>query len=164
MADLKLQLEAIQDIYTNIILEKVESKFKVGDKVGIGGMQDHDPMNYKPLDTGVISKTERGVHHVTFDNMREHTYFPADKDKTPNIVHKFGANGKSTTENSVRIIPMEDHTKRVTTFEENRVRKDDLNGITHQIQNMRNGYGNYAKLSKDHVATIKAILDKHTEE
>lgn len=162
MADLKLQLEAIQDIYTSIILEKVESKFKVGDKVGIGGHQNYDPLNYKPLDTGTITKTVKGVHHVEFDNMKEPSYFPADK-KTP-LTHKFAADGKSLTDSMARIVPMAEHESHAATFKENNERKNDINTITQQLNGMRNGFGNYPKLAKHHVEAIKALLDKHTEE
>lgn len=163
--DYNKQLELIQEAYTQAINEKVESKFKTGDKVGIGNTITHDPLYYRPIDTGTITKTSNGVHHVTFDNKKEASgYFPSENDTAKPLVHKFGGNGKSLTDHVVRIIPMEEHSKRQAIFDENDERKKDLNSIGEQLSNMRNGYGNYPKLAKHHVDAIKAILDKHSEE
>jgi hypothetical protein len=163
MSDLKLQLEAIQDVYTNIILEGVTPKYKTGDKVGIGITHDGDPMNYSPVDTGTVTKIEKsGIHHVTFDNKLDRSsYFPADHKP---LVTKFGADGTSLLQKSFRITNIENHQNKVNDVEANSKRRTDLDAVVAHVSALKNGHGNYPKLSKDHVATIKALLDKHTEE
>lgn len=162
MSDIKSQLEAIQSIYENIITEAIKSKFKVGDKVGVGAFSTHDPMRYSPHDTGTITKTEKGVHHVTFDNVMDRSsYFPADH--TP-ATHRFDGGGTSTSQPNVRMIPIEDHDAKVKKIDDDSIRNRDMNTVVDHLTASRNGHGAFPKLTKDHVATIKALLDKHTEE
>lgn len=155
-------LNTIQEAYSSIITEKVDSKFKVGDKVGIGGNQNFDPLNYKPIDTGTITKTAAGIHTVEFDNRKEPSYFPSEASKP--LTHKFNSAGKSMTDSSALICPMADHEKRIATHKENVERRSDIEAITRQLEGMKNGFGNYPKLAKHHGEAIKALLDKHTEE
>lgn len=153
------QLQAIQEAYAGIISEGVTPKFKTGDKVGIGGEQNYNPLNYSHIDTGTVSKIDRlGNHHVTFDNRK------SNDSPTEQLVHKFDTDGMSTTQAGLKIIPVEDYNAKILQSQENFGRSNDINNVMTQLSALKNGYGNYPKLGKDHVATIKAILDKHTEE
>lgn len=160
--DVKKQLEAIQEAYTQTICEKVETKFKVGDKVGVGSFGTNNPMAYSPNDTGTVTKTEKGVHHVTFDNILDRSsHFPADHKP---LVHRFDGAGNSTLQKSIRMIPIEDHDAMVKKIDDDSIRNRDLSTVVDHLTTSRNGHGAFPKLSKQHVDVIKALLDKHTEE
>jgi hypothetical protein len=159
MQDTKTQLDSIQEAYMGVITEGKETKFKVGDKVGIGAEGKYDPVNYQSVDTGTVSKIDKlGNHVVMFDN-RKSNDSPVD-----NLTHKFDSLGMSISGHGLKILPIEEHEKRASISHENDGRKNDISHIVSQLTSLKNGYGNYSKLSKEHVAHIKSLLDKHTEE
>jgi hypothetical protein len=158
---MKTQNQIIQEAYELILSEGVEPKFQVGDKVGIGNQSNYDPLAYLAMDTGTVKKIDKlGNHHVEFDNRKGNQNF--DSEPKP-LVHKFDAAGKSTTAAGLNIVSAADHAQKITTGAEARQRQFDMESLTREISGLKNGFGHYPKLQKDHVARLKDILDKHTE-
>jgi hypothetical protein len=151
---------SIQEAYEGIISEGITPKFKTGDRVGIGGEGNYDPMNFQAIDTGTVAKVDRlGNHHVEFDNKK------SSDDHTKKLTHKFDSMGMSANQGirGLKIIPIDDYEKKLATVQDNHVRRHDLTNVIEQIAGMKNGFGNFPKLSKDHAEKIKSLLDKHTE-
>lgn len=160
MNDTQTQLDSIQEAYMGVITEgkDLESKFKVGDKVGIGYY--HSSGLWTPDDTGTVKKIgNSGLNHVEHDTRKSY-----DNHVAP-FEGKFRADGTAVFAATKRkIIPIETHNKHINDQKELQERTTDLNSISDAINMNRNGYGHHKKLSKEHVAHIKSLLDKHTEE
>ena len=156
----KTQLELIQEAYFGVITEGKEAKFKVGDKVGIGRWGN---ISYLPNDTGTVKKvSSHGKHTVEFDN-RKSSDNP-DQKYTEVFDHTGGSTRDINQSLAHKIIPLEDHNKHIKDAQDKNERKNDLNSIGDLLNGHRNGFGHYSKLSKEHAAHIKSLLDKHTEE
>lgn len=160
MTDTRTQLNSIQEAYLGVITEgkDFDSKFKVGDKVGIGYY--HGSGHWVPHDTGMVDKVGNlGLLHVQHDTKKSYL------DDTKPLISKFRADGLSTlVATKHKIIPIETHNKHLNDQKELHERTTDLNSISDAINMNKNGYGHHKKLSKEHAAHIKSLLDKHTEE
>jgi len=158
MIDTKTQLTSIQEAYMGVITEGKEAKFKVGDKVGIGGKGSWS--SYRPIDTGKVTKVNANGHHtVEYD-----THKSMDEPTKPRT-EQFDYTGENRNAHSgTSIIPLEQHENYIKDTNDRNIRARDLSSISELINGKRNGFGDYSKLSKEHVAHIKSLLDKHTEE
>lgn len=151
----KTQLELIQEAYFGVITEGKEAKFKVGDKVGIGIHVRTG--EYHPENTGVVSKVDKhGQHTVDFDS------------KNPGSGYKelFHHDGCSSIPGMShrRIVPIDYHASSIDNRNNQHTRNNDLDSVSSMLSGRKNGFGAHPKLSKEHAAHIKSLLDKHTEE
>lgn len=155
MTDSRTQLSSIQEAYMSVLTEGKEAKFKVGDKVGIGIHLRAG--EYHPENTGVVSKVDKhGQHTVDFDS------------KNPGSVYKelFDHSGSSSIPGMShrRIVPIDYHTSSIDNRNNQHTRNRDLDSVSNMLSGRKNGFGDHSKLSKEHVAHIKYLLDKHAEE
>lgn len=153
------QIQAISEAYSTITEAKqVETKFNVGDKVGIGS-HGYSGL-YAAQDTGVVSAIDKqGNHTVIFDNRKQHDLTGAIK-PMESTFNSLGI-GKS---NSAHISSMKDHNDAVSSASKSVDRTNDLNSVLGHLQAARTQNGTFtAPLQKTQVAHIKALLDKHTE-
>jgi hypothetical protein len=141
-----------------VITEGKETKFKVGDKVGIGSNGSWG--SYRPVDTGTVTKvSSSGNHTVDYDTRKS-----MDEPTKPRT-EQFDYTGVNrNTHSGTSIIPLEQHENHIKNTNDIQVRAKDLSSIAELINGKRNGFGDYSKLSKEHVDHIKSLLDKHTEE
>lgn len=150
-------IESITSAYANITeAKKIESKFSVGDKVGVGAFSPNTGL-YVSHDTGTVSGVDkRGAHTVTHDKWKEH-------DSVGNVrptESLFDANGQSTTANRI-IVSKEDHEKNVATSQKEVERANDMNIVMQHLNFARKGNGSFAPLDKGQTDHIKSLLDKH---
>lgn len=155
MNDTKTQLDSIQEAYMGVITEGKEAKFKVGDKVGIGiHLRTGE---YHPENTGVVSKVDKhGQHTVDFDSNKPSSVYKELFDHTgsssiPGMSHR-------------KIVQIDYHTSSVDNRNNQHTRNSDLDSVSGMLSGRKNGFGDHPKLSKEHAAHIKSLLDKHTEE
>jgi len=154
---MKQLIENIQVAYASITEAKqVESKFKVGDKVGIGSHVYNGL--YASHDTGVVTDVDKqGNHTVTHDKHKVHdlagSIVPAKS-----VYNNLGI-GQS---NRAHISALADHESAVAGTAKSVERTTDLNAILAHLQNARTQNGTFtAPLQKTQVEHFKALLDKH---
>ena len=152
------ELNAIIEAYEGILSEGKEAKFKVGDKVGIGSHGSYGDWNAH--DTGTVSKVNGHGHTtVSFDNRKS-----ADNPESP-YSEVFDHAGYSKKQySSQRLIPVAEHERHIKDRSDKIERATDYHKIGELIAGHRNGFGHFSKLPKEHAETIKALIDKHTEE
>lgn len=146
MSDIKTELNSIQEAYLGVITEGKEAKFKVGDKVGIG----YNGGQYSPYihhDTGEIAKIHGSTGHYTvkLDNQTH-----VDDLNKPYTEKFDGLRRSLGKDKRLQIKHIDDHNLHV--------KNSDYAIIHNYISDA------HKKLSKEHVAHIKSLLDKHTEE
>lgn len=154
---MKQLIESVQSAYALISEGKqVESKFKVGDKVGIGAFNGL----YYPHDTGTVSAIDKhGVHTVVHDTHKEN-------DSVGNIKpaeQKFDAAGHHVARINRQIVSLADHNSNIDTTNKTVERTNDLNRAAKQLSGFQNSFGHFGPLDKGSVDHIKSLLDKHCE-
>ena len=153
ISDNKLIIEA----YARVISEAKESKFKVGDRVGVGSHSSWGDWNAH--DTGTVTKVNGHGHTtVQFDKRKS-----ADNPESPyhEVFDHAGYSKKQYS--SQRLVPIEQHERAIKARNDHAERSADFGKISELISGHRNGFGQYSRLSKDHADLIKSIVDKHTE-
>lgn len=156
--DKQAQTKIISEAYINMVTEAKESKFKVGDKVGIGDFGGYT--SYHPHDTGTVTKVHgNGRTTVTHDTRKNRD----DPGKPYESI--FDHMGYSTNPHSnAKIIPHAEHESLVRSNKLDRERASDMHHIIEHISGKKNGFGQFSKLSKTHADHLKSLIDKHTEE
>jgi len=154
---MKQLIENIQVAYASITEAKqVESKFKVGDKVGVGAYSANNGL-YIPHDTGSVSSIDkRGVHTVTHDRWKEHDL----SGNLKSTESTFDPAGRGTHANR-SIVSIGDHEANIATSKNSIDRANDMNIVLQHLNGARSENGNFAALDKGKVEHIKSLLDKH---
>lgn len=154
---MKQLIESVQIAYAFITEAKqVESKFKVGDKVGVGVYSANNGL-YVPHDTGSVSGVDkRGVHTITHDTWKEHD-LGGNLKATEST---FDPAGRGTHANR-NIVSIEDHEANILTSKKSVDRANDMNIVLQHLIGARSENGNFAILDKGKVEHIKSLLDKH---
>lgn len=149
-------IHSISEAYETILSEGKESKFNVGDKVGIGHSSSY---GYRPHDTGTVVKVNAHGHHaVEFDNRK------SSDDPTKPYTEQFDRTGVSRKEYSNSIlIPHDKHVDHVKTINDRNERSRDMDILLGHITGHRTGAGHYVPFDEETAKTIKALVDKHTE-
>jgi hypothetical protein len=140
-----------------MLTEAKESKFKVGDEVGIGR---HGSWDYHGTDTGTVTKVNGHGHHtVEYHNLK------SMDDPTKPRVKTFDAMGHERGGHYApdRLMDVEMHKSIIKRQTDTRDRNNDLRQVSTLIEGHRNGMGHYGKIPKDHAQMIKDLIDKHTE-
>ena len=152
------QTKLIYEAFTKVLTESVTSKFKVGDKVGIGS---HGWDGYSSRDTGTVVKVDKaGNHLVQHDNNKSFD------DSSKPYIAAYDSTGKSKSLHfNDELSPIDDHNKQIAKTTSDRIRTNDLNKVLELLQNHKFQTTNkYAKLSLVAAKHIKELVDKHTSE
>lgn len=155
---MKTEQEIISSAYLNMLTEAKESKFKVGDQVGIS-INGYTAHSYNPRDTGTVVKVNGHGHHtVEFHNTN------SSDDPSKKLTKVFDADGKEKGYGSSRLVNIETHHKLVKDQNDRRERNNDIHSVLNTLNDHRTMSGHFVKIPKEHVEHIKSLLDKHVAE
>ena len=161
------QTQTIYEAYQQVVNEAAESKFKVGDKVGIGSHNGgYGSSNYQAIDTGTVTKVNKSGHHTV-----EYDTHKSQDDAFKPKIDIFNDNGviqhksySGMRDGTAKLYSVPKHTAMTAATMDKQTRSRDLHKVQSLMDEHKLGSGHYAKLSKSAAAHMKELIDLHTGE
>lgn len=153
MKNLSEQLLSAANSVLNEAREPKKPLFNVGDEVGLASDYTSFTHHHSP---GKVVKTNAHGHTIV-------SYGHKDNEGKE-ITHTYDMRGRPLKDeySNKRIISRADWDAGKKKEDEQKERNKDLSSISELVAGHRNGFGNHSKLSKEHAARIKELVDKHT--